>query len=132
MRQTRYTLRTSNPLLGGKNSPIGDSRKPVYRLNNELHPQIHSSPRKAKKIFFDNGKSFVSSCSELKKGIESLRASKEFASKLHFLDTEIEWKYNSPLAPHFGGSWVRLIQMFKLSLCKVIGSRTPADETLYT
>ena len=87
---------------------------------------------KPKKFLSDNGKSFVSSCSELKKGIEALRASKEFASKLHILDIEIEWKFNPPLAPHFGGSWERLIQVFKLSLYKVIGSRTLTHETLST
>ena len=86
---------------------------------------------KPKKFLSDNGKSFVSSCSELK-GIEALRASKEFASKLHILDIEIEWKFNPPLAPHFGGSWERLIQVFKLSLYKVIGSRTLTHETLST
>ena len=87
---------------------------------------------KPKKFLSDNGKSFVSSCSELKKGIEALRASKEFASKLHILDIEIEWKFNPPLAPHFGGIWERLIQVFKLSLYKVIGSRTLTHETLST
>ena len=87
---------------------------------------------KPRKFLSDNGKSFVSSCSELKKCIETLRASKEFASKLHILGIEIEWKFNPPLAPHFGGSWERLIQVFKLSLYKVIGSRTLTRETLST
>ena len=87
---------------------------------------------KPKKFLSDNGKSFVSSCSELKKGIKALKAAKEIASKLHNLDIEIEWKFNPSLAQHFGGSWERLIQVFKLSLYSVFGSRTPTHETLST
>ena len=34
--------------------------------------------------------------------------------------------------PHFGGIWERLVQIFKLSLYKVIGSRTLTDEILNT
>ena len=85
---------------------------------------------KPKTFLSDNGKVFFGSCSELKKGIEALRASKEFASKLHILDIEIESNFNPPLAPHFGGSWENLIQVFKLSLYKVIGSRTITNEIL--
>ena len=87
---------------------------------------------KPKKFLSDNGKSLVSSCLELKKGIEALRATKEFASKLYILNIEIEWEFNPPLAPHFGRSWERSIQVFKLFLYKVIGSRTLTHETLST
>ena len=80
----------------------------------------------------NNRKSCVRSGSELKKGIEALRASNEFASKLHIHDIEFEWKLNPPLAPHFGGILVWLIQVFELSLYKVIGSRTLIHETLST
>ena len=91
------------------------------------------SRRGKTKIFYShNGKLFVGSCSELRKGIEALRSSREFASKIHILDLEINWKFDPPLAPHFCGSWERLVQVFKLSLYKVIGSRTLTDETLST
>ena len=54
------------------------------------------------KIFnSDNVKSFVGTCSELRKGIEALRSSREFASKLHILDVEINWKF-TPL-------WLRIL-----------------------
>ena len=48
------------------------------------------------------------------------------------MNVEIDWKFNPPAAPHFGGIWERLVQIFKLSLYKVIGSRTLTDEILNT
>ena len=48
------------------------------------------------------------------------------------MQVEIEWVFNPPAAPHFGGSWERLVQIFKLSLYKVIGSRTLSDDILWT
>ena len=68
----------------------------------------------------------------MRKRIEALRSSQELASKLHILDVDIYWKFNPPLVPHFGGSWERSVQVFKISLYKVIGSRTLTDEQLST
>ena len=48
------------------------------------------------------------------------------------MQVEIEWFFNAPVAPHFGGSWERLVQIFKLSLHKVIGSGTLSDYILWT
>ena len=48
-----------------------------------------SRRRKPKSFYSDNGKSFVSSCSELREGIEALRSSRKFALKLHILDVDI-------------------------------------------
>ena len=60
------------------------------------------SRRGKPKIFYsDNGKSFVGSCSELRKGIEALRSSQEFASKLHILDVDINGKFNPPSGSAF-------------------------------
>ena len=87
---------------------------------------------KPKRFFSDCGKSFVGSNNSLQSSIASLRNSHDFASHLHLMQVEIEWVFNPPAAPHFGGSWERLVQIFKLSLYKVIGSRTLSDDILWT
>ena len=46
------------------------------------------------------------------------------------MNVEIDWKFRPPAAPHLGGIWERLVQIFKLSLYKVIGSRTLTDGIL--
>ena len=87
---------------------------------------------KPRKFFSDCGKSFVGSNKSLQSRIASLRNSHDFASHLHLMQVEIEWVFNPPAAPHFGGSWERQVQIFKLSLYKVIGSRTLSDYILWT
>ena len=87
---------------------------------------------KPNKFISDCGKPFVGSNNSLQSSIANLRASKFFAAKLHFMKFEIVWKFNPPAGPHFGGNWERLVQILKLSLYKVIGSRTLTDEILCT
>ena len=87
---------------------------------------------KPKKFFSDCGKSFVGLNNSLQSSIASLRNSHDFASHLHLIQVKIEWVFNPPAAPHFGGSWERLKQICKLSLYKVIGSRTLSDDILWT
>ena len=87
---------------------------------------------KPNKFISDCGKTFVGSNNSLQSSIANLRASKSFAAKLHLMIVEIVWKFNPPAAPHVGGIWERLVQIFKLSLYKVIESRTLTDEILCT
>ena len=68
----------------------------------------------------------------MQSSIASLRDRQDYASRLRLMQVEIEWVFNPPAAPHFGGSWERLVQIFKLSLYKVIGSRTLSDDILLT
>ena len=78
------------------------------------------------------GKSFVGSNNALQSSIAELKESKIFAAKLHLMNVEIDWKFRPPAAPHLRGIWQRLVQIFKLSLYKVIGSRTLTDGILST
>ena len=91
-----------------------------------------SRREKPNKFISDCGKSFFGSNNSLQSSIADLRASKFFAAKLHLMKVEIVLKLNPPAAPHFGGIRERLVQIFKLSLYKVIGSRTLIDEILCT
>ena len=61
----------------------------------------------------DSGKSFVGSNNSLQSSIADLKASNSFAAKLHLMNVEIVRKFNPPAAPHFGGIWERLVQVFK-------------------
>ena len=48
------------------------------------------------------------------------------------MQVKIEWVFNPPAAQHFGGGWERRVQVFQLSLFKLIGSRTLSDDILRT
>ena len=61
-----------------------------------------------------------------------MKESKLFGAKLHLVNVEMDWRFNPLAAPHFGGIWERLVQVFNLSLYKVIGFRTLTDEVLST
>ena len=87
---------------------------------------------KPNKFVSDCGKSFVDSNNDLQSSIVELKESKLLAAKLHSMNVEIDWKFDPPAAPHFGGILERLVQIFKLSLYKVFGSRTLTDEILST
>ena len=87
---------------------------------------------KPNKFISDCRKSFVDSNNSLQSSIANLKASKSFAAKLHLMKVKIVWKHNPPAAPPFGGIRKRLVQIFKLSLYKVSGSRTLTDKILCT
>ncbi|XP_037068883.1 uncharacterized protein LOC119090200 [Pollicipes pollicipes] len=44
----------------------------------------------------------------------------------------VEWKFNPPAAPHFGGVFERLVRSAKRALSTVLGDRVVDDETLRT
>ena len=87
---------------------------------------------KLNKFVSDSGKSFVGSNNALQYSFAELKESKIFAAQLHLINVEIDWKFNPPAVPNFGGIWERLVQIFKLSLYKIIGSRTLTEEILST
>ena len=81
-------------------------------------------------IFSDNGKAFVAADKDLQENLSDIQHSNEVNNQCQLLG--ITWKFNPPAAPHFGGSWERLIKTFKIAFYKVIGTRTLDEETLST
>ncbi|XP_053661730.1 uncharacterized protein LOC128710893 [Anopheles marshallii] len=82
------------------------------------------SPRE---IISDRGTNFVGAAKELKVALKDVD---ENALKLRFSGPELKWKFNPPAAPHFGGSWERLVQSVKKILSGFDLPRLPTDEIL--
>ncbi|XP_041782399.1 uncharacterized protein LOC121599013 [Anopheles merus] len=81
-------------------------------------------------LYSDNGTNFIGADRLMKKLVEEIgeRMGREAA-----LRHQIEWKFNPPSAPHFGGSWERLIQIVKKALHHMATewkTRHPYPETL--
>ena len=78
-------------------------------------------------IHSDNGTNFKGAKRELAEGLANLDQSKIYA---HLATIGIEWRFNPPAAPHFGGSWERLVQAAKRALEGVMHLRHFTDQTL--
>ena len=80
-------------------------------------------------IYSDNGSNFVGADNELRKCIKQLdeeRVQNFCAPK------EIEWNFQPPNAPHFGGAWERLVQCTKKTLKAILANRIVSKEVLRT
>jgi hypothetical protein len=77
--------------------------------------------------YSDNGTNFVGADRELKEWFQALNQA-TIAARL--CRNETSWKFNPPSAPHFGGSWERLVQSAKRSLVRVLSGQSLTDETL--
>ena len=80
-------------------------------------------------IYSDNGSNFVGADNELRRCIKLLdeeRVQNFCAPK------EIEWKFQPPSAPHFGGAWERLVQCTKKTLKAILADRVVSKEVLRT
>ena len=82
-----------------------------------------------KTVLSDNGSNFVGSARELKQYIDSWNKT-QIAERLHQQD--IEWSFNPPGAPHFGGVWERLVRSCKRAMFAVLSGRGLTDEILTT
>ncbi|GBM39184.1 hypothetical protein AVEN_208358-1 [Araneus ventricosus] len=76
-------------------------------------------------IYSDNGTNLVDTSNELK-SVDWVKI-QEYASV-----KKIQWKFNPPLAPWWGGFWERLIGMLKSILRKVLGKASLQFEELCT
>lgn len=80
-------------------------------------------------IYSDNGTNFRGADNELKSALQALsqqQLENECSNK------GITWHWNPPSAPHFGGSWERLVRSVKTALEKVLLQKNLKDESLYT
>ena len=74
-------------------------------------------------IVSDNGKNFIGANQAMSfKFQRSYKPDNEYI-RLQLAEQNIQWTFNPPLAPHFGGVWERLIQTAKRRLLTVLGRR---------
>ena len=71
----------------------------------------------------DNGKNFVGANKAMKLNFPENYKPDNNCMRLQLAQQNIQWTFNPPLAPHFGGVWERLIQSAKRSQLVVLGSR---------
>ncbi|XP_068761345.1 uncharacterized protein [Montipora capricornis] len=79
------------------------------------------------RMFNDNGTNFVGANNELRKRLKQLdeqRVQNFCAPK------EIDWNFQPPSAPHFGGAWERLVQYAKKALKAVLKDTVVPKEAL--
>ena len=78
------------------------------------------------KIISDNGRNFVGAQDNLKEIISNDELSEKLARK------GIEWSFNPPAAPHYGGSFEVMVKAAKKALFWVLKSANCTDEELTT
>ena len=81
-------------------------------------------------VISDNGSHFVGADRELRELVEAFdqdRITQETA-KNHY----INWKFNPPSAPHFGGVFEALIKSAKKAIKTILGDANINDEELHT
>ncbi|XP_058467435.1 uncharacterized protein LOC131440300 [Malaya genurostris] len=79
-------------------------------------------------IYSDNGTNFVGASNDLR--WELGKIDRDMAAV--FTNTNTQWKFNPPSAPHMGGSWERLVRSVKTALDSMYTCRNPDEETFAT
>jgi hypothetical protein len=79
----------------------------------------------------DNGTNLKAAEKELRQALKELDRNRIMADTQNFEPSErhINWKFNPPAAPHFGGIWERMVRIVKQALYSALKSRKPRDET---
>jgi len=80
-------------------------------------------------IWSDNGTIFVGAEREIQEALERLNEAK-ITDELSQHD--MQWHFNPPAAPHFGGVWERLVKSAKRALKAFAGNQRVTVETLLT
>lgn len=83
---------------------------------------------KPAEILCDQGTNFRGGERELKETFNALHPSLQVQLAQH----QIDFRFNSPSAPHFGGSWEKEIRSIKAALTSPLASQTVSEEILQT
>lgn len=79
-------------------------------------------------IYCDRGTNFIATERILKQELQKVE-SELIANSL--VSPSMTFHFNTPLSPHMGGAWERLVKAVKISLYAALPSRTPNDELLH-
>ena len=80
-------------------------------------------------IWSDNGTNFVGAEKEIREGLKRLNK-EQIINQLS--QDAIQWNFNPPASPHFGGAWERLVRSTKRALKAIAGKQRVTDEALLT
>ena len=80
-------------------------------------------------VISDNGKNFIAADRELKELVEALD---DDVVRRSLANRGVTWKFNPPLAPHFGGVHEIMIKAAKQAIKSVLGDADVTDEMLTT
>ncbi|XP_065086352.1 uncharacterized protein LOC135708280 [Ochlerotatus camptorhynchus] len=88
---------------------------------------------KCQDIYSDNGTNFVGAKSKMQEFLKLIRSS-DHCEKIvkECAEEGIQWHFNPPSAPHFGGLWEAAVRSAKNHLLKVVGETTASAEDLNT
>ena len=81
-------------------------------------------------VISDNGTNFVGAERELRELVEALDADRIAQETSKYCP--IDWKFNPPCAPHFGGVFEALIKSAKKAIKVILGDADVSDEELHT
>ncbi len=81
-------------------------------------------------VISDNGTNFVGAERELRELVEALDKDKIIRETTKF--HPVDWKFNPPIAPHFGGVFEALVKSAKKAIRAILGDAEVSDEELHT
>ena len=79
-------------------------------------------------ILCDNGTNFKGGQTELSTAFDAMAPDLQERLAKH----KVEFRFNPPSAPHFGGTWEREIRSVKTALYAILGDRSVSASVLYT
>ena len=93
-----------------------------------VHRFIARNGQPEKKIS-DNGTNFVGAANEFQAAFIELKKDKII---IEITEKGIKWSFIPPEAPHFGGSWERLVRSCKKAVYNVLNRQPMKEDSLYT